>query len=114
MWFYCQPLSGMSGSEIRTSCRVTSVSYYSKYFSAGRALCVLNGFPALIDLTGNYSAQPGDVLDVTITLAPADDDLFTFSDGVVLEGGVQEIHSQALIQPAGTCREYPQRRRGAP
>ena len=93
MWFYCQPLSGMSGSEIRTSCRVTSVSSYSKYFSAGRALCVLNGFPALIDLTGNYSAQPGDVLDVTLTLARADDDLFTFSDGVVLEGGVQEIHS---------------------
>lgn len=108
MWFYCQPLSGMSGSEIRTSCRVTSVSSYSKYFSAGRALCVLNGFPALIDLTGNYSAQPGDVLDVTLTLARADDDLFTFSDGVVLEGGVQEIHSQrhsfSLLGLAGNIR----------
>ena len=108
MWFYCQPLTGMSGSEIRTSCRVTSVSYYSKYFSAGRALCVLNGFPALIDLTGNYSAQSGDVLDVTITLTRADEGLFTFSDGVVLEGGVQEIHSQrhsfSLLGLAGNIR----------
>lgn len=108
MWFYCQPLTGMSGSEIRTSCRVTSVSYYSKYFSAGRALCVLNGFPALIDFTGNYSAQSGDVLDVTITLARADEGLFTFSDGVVLEGGVQEIHSQrhsfSLLGLAGNIR----------
>lgn len=108
MWLYCQPLRAMSGEEVRTSCRVTSVSYSSKYFSAGRALCVINGSPALIDLTGNYTAQPGDVLDVTITLSQADDDMFTFSDGVVMEGGVQEIHSQrqtfSLLGLAGNIR----------
>lgn len=94
LWLYCQPLRSMSGSELRTSCRVISMSYSSGHFSAGRALCILEGYPALIDLTGNYTAQPGDTLDVSITLAQADDDIFTFSDGVVMAGGVQEVYGQ--------------------
>ncbi len=89
---YCQPLKDMSGNELRTSCHVISVSYTAGNYTVGRAWCILDGFPAVIDLTGNYAAQPGDVLDVTITLAHADDDMFTFSDGVVLKGGVQELH----------------------
>lgn len=92
MWLYCQPLRAMAGEEVRTECRVVSMSHTSGYFSAGRALCVIGGRSALIDLTGGFSAQPGDILDVTITLARADEDMFTFSDGVVMEGGVQELH----------------------
>lgn len=93
LWLYCAPLKALDGSELRTECRVTSISYISNGYSIGRAQCILDGKPALITLSGNYEAEPGDILDVTITLTQADSDMFTFSDGVIMEGGIQELHN---------------------
>lgn len=92
LWLYCTPLKALDGSELRADCRVTSISYSSNGYSVGRAQCILDGKPALITLTGNYEAEPGDILDATITITQADSDMFTFSDGIVMEGGLQELH----------------------
>ncbi len=92
LWLYCAPLKTLNGSELRADCRVISVSYSSNGYSIGRAQCILDGKPALITLSGYYEAEPGDILDATITFTQADSDMFTFSDGVIMEGGIQELH----------------------
>lgn len=93
IWFYCQPLKDLSGSEVHTVCRVTSVS--SSYgYTYGRALCVLDGKPAHITFSGSFAAEPGDSIDLLIELETADESLFTFSDGIVLKGRVKEVYSQ--------------------
>lgn len=108
MWGYCQPLKAHSGEEMRASCRVMSVEYSAANYTISHALTVVGGFPALIELTGNYAALPGDIIDADITLTTADANMFTFSDGVVLEGGVEEVHgterSFSLLRIADAVR----------
>lgn len=91
---YCRPLESMSGSTVRTTMRVTSVKQLSGAYSVGRAFCFVNGYPAVINFSGTMTAKTGDVIDAEITIAQADEDIFTFSDGVVIEGGINEIHAQ--------------------
>lgn len=94
IWIYCQPLKQLSGSEVRTTCRITSVISSSSVYTYAKAQCSLDGIPATITLSGSCKAQPGDCLDVLISLQQADDGLFTFSDGIVLSGRIEEIYSQ--------------------
>ncbi len=93
LWFYVQPLKNLSGSEIRTVCRITSASR-SYGYSYGRAVCVIDGKPAHITFSGAISAEPGDSADLLIELESADESLFSFSDGIVMHGKVKEVYSQ--------------------
>ena len=81
--WYAGSLQALAGSGIRAQCRIISVNYSNDRWSAGRALCVLDGKPALIDITCDS------VLDT------AEQGIFTFSDGVVLSGEVTELHSRS-------------------
>lgn len=92
---YAVPLEALSGSETRAVCRVVSVNHSSDRWSAGRALCFLDGKPALISITCGSTLETGDILDAEIHLEKAEQSIFTFSDGIVLSGDVTEIHSRS-------------------
>lgn len=86
--WYAGSLQALAGSGIRAQCRIISVNYSNDRWSAGRALCVLDGKPALIDITCDSVLDVGDIIDGELLLETAEQGIFTFSDGVVLSGEV--------------------------
>lgn len=88
-------LQALAGSGIRAQCSIISVNYSNDRWSAGRALCVLDGKPALIDITCDSVLDVGDIIDGELLLETAEQGIFTFSDGVVLSGEVTELHSRS-------------------
>lgn len=93
--WYAGSLQALAGSGIRAQCRIISVNYSNDRWSAGRALCVLDGKPALIDITCDSMLDVGDIIDGELLLETAEQGIFTFSDGVVLSGEVTELHSRS-------------------
>ena len=93
--WYAGSLQALAGSGIRAQCRIISVNYSNDRWSAGRALCVLDGKPALIDITCDSVLDVGDTIDGELLLDTAEQGIFTFSDGVVLSGEVTELHSRS-------------------
>ena len=93
--WYAGSLQALAGSGIRAQCRIISVNYSNDRWSAGRALCVLDGKPALIDITCDSVLDVGDIIDGELLLETAEQGIFTFSDGVVLSGEVTELHSRS-------------------
>lgn len=93
--WYAGSLQALAGSGIRAQCRIISVNYSNDRWSAGRALCVLDGKPALIDITCDSVLDVGDTIDGELLLETAEQGIFTFSDGVVLSGEVTELHSRS-------------------
>lgn len=93
--WYAGALQALAGSGIRAQCRIISVNYSNDRWSAGRALCVLDGKPALIDITCDSVLDVGDTIDGELLLETAEQGIFTFSDGVVLSGEVTELHSRS-------------------
>lgn len=87
---YYQPLSAMDGSSVRTECRMLSASTDQNGWTSGRAFCVIDGYPAMIGISGSFQAQTGDTVSAVVELQQARQDMFTFSDGVVLNGTVKE------------------------
>lgn len=93
--WYAGSLQALAGSGIRAQCRIISVNYSNDRWSMGRALCVLDGKPALIDITCDSVLDVGDTIDGELLLETAEQGIFTFSDGVVLSGEVTELHSRS-------------------
>ena len=68
-------------------------SYSSERFSVSRAFCVIDGKPAVISLTGQYSAEPGSDIEALVTLSQEQQSGFSYADGVLLSGEVSEVYS---------------------
>lgn len=95
-WQLCcaAPLESLAGSDIRTECRIVSVNYSSDVWTYGRALCIIDGRPALIEISGTSGFDIGDSLDADLSLEKPEDNIFTFSDGVVISGKITQLHSR--------------------
>lgn len=91
---YYQPLSRMDGGTVRTECRMLSAATSQSGWTSGRAICMLDGYPAVIGIAGSFQAQTGDTVGVLLELTQARQDMFTFSDGIVLNGSVKETYSR--------------------
>lgn len=101
-------LEALADSDIRSECRIVSVNYSDNNWSAGKALCLLDGKPTLINLTCNSEIEIGDTIDGELHLEKAEQNIFTFSDGIVLSAKVNEIHSRrsdfSLLYHLGNLR----------
>lgn len=92
---YAAPLEDLAGSDVRMECRVVSVNYSSDRWNAGRALCFLDGKPALVSISGESAFDIGDSLDADFSLEKPEDNIFTLSDGVVLSGTITQLYSRS-------------------
>lgn len=97
--FYAQPLRGLDGTEQRIQCHIMSRSYSSEQFSVSRAFCIIDGKPAVISLTGQYSAEPGSDIEVLAAICQEQQSGFSYADGVLLSGEATEIYSST--EPRG-------------
>ncbi len=97
--FYAQPLRGLDGTEQRIQCHIMSQNYSSEQFSVSRAFCIIDGKPAVISLTGQYSAEPGSDIGVLAAICQEQQNGFSYADGVLLSGEVSEIYS--ITEPRG-------------
>lgn len=91
---YAEPLEQLAMSSVRTELRIVSSDEYTGGWSRGKAVCTLNGYPAVIYLSGDYSADIGDSIDALVFLekpAPGGNSL---ADGIVLSGKVQEVYGR--------------------
>ena len=84
--FYAQPLRQLDGTEQRLQCHIMSQSYSSERFSVSRALCIIDGKPAVITLTGQYSAEPGSDIEALALMCPEQQSSFNYADGALLSG----------------------------
>lgn len=91
---YVSPLESLAGSSVRAQCRVVSVNYSNAHWTSGRALCFLDGKPALVSISGNTAFDVGDSLDAEFSLEKPEENIFTFSDGIVLSGEITQLHSR--------------------
>ncbi len=100
--FYAQPLRQLDGTEQRLQCHIMSQSYSSERFSVSRALCIIDGKPAVITLTGQYSAEPGSDIEALALMCPEQQSSFNYADGALLSGEVSEVYSST--EPHGIFR----------
>lgn len=92
LWLYAAPLKALSGSEATADCYITEFSEKTGY-SYGRALCIIDGKPANIILSGVIPARAGNTARLLLELEEAEYNPFSFSDGIVLHGKIKEIYS---------------------
>lgn len=98
--WYAGSLQALAGSGIRAQCRIISVNYSNDRWSAGRALCVLDGKPALIDITCDS------VLDDSRT-----GNFHVLGRRCAFRRGNGASQPQFRFQPAVSSRESPQQSR---
>lgn len=92
---YFASLERLAGTDISADCHVVSVGYSDERWSAGRAFCILDGIPALIDISGDAALQTGDSISAELHIEKAERNIFTFSDGVVISGEINRLNSRS-------------------
>ena len=97
--FYAQPLRQLAGTQQRLQCHIMSQSYSSERFSVSKAFCVIDGKPAVITLTGQYSAEPGSDIEVLAEICQEQQSGFNYADGALLSAEAAEVYSST--QPSG-------------